>query len=105
MKVKTSASEFRAIVQELTGRDSGLADAAKFKEIDAVDGPKILPDQVMKVTDDHVLEVPRMDPNRFSPGSSDSLFEPFDDVITPQMLENFAGFLRSNLVYESSQLM
>ncbi|KAF8395708.1 hypothetical protein HHK36_019658 [Tetracentron sinense] len=94
MKVTTSASKFRALVQELTGKDSNLADAAaKFSEFDA---SQTVPDQEMKVTDDHVLEVPRVEPSLESPGTSnESSFEPFesfDDIFTTQMLENFVGW-------------
>ncbi|KAF8395707.1 hypothetical protein HHK36_019657 [Tetracentron sinense] len=94
MKVTTSASKFRALVQELTGKDSNLADAAaKFSEFDA---SQTVPDQEMKVTDDHVLEVPWVEPSLESPGTSnESSFEPFesfDDIFTTQMLENFVGW-------------
>lgn len=37
LKVKTAASEFRAFVQELTGRDSGIPDLTKYQEINGCD--------------------------------------------------------------------
>ncbi|KAF8364933.1 hypothetical protein HHK36_011760 [Tetracentron sinense] len=100
MKVKTSASEFRALVQELTGRDS------KFFEID---GFQTVPDRRMKLADgDHLQEIPRLDPCHKLPSrcSDDSVFESFDDHVfdPPHMLENFTGFLSSNLYYESPQM-
>ncbi|KAF8398238.1 hypothetical protein HHK36_017164 [Tetracentron sinense] len=105
MKVKTSASEFRALVQELTGRDSNLADAAKFMENNnGVDGAQLVPDQGVKIANDHVPDVPRVDPDRReSPRSFGSSIESYDDMFNSQMLENFAGFLPSSLLYDSPQ--
>ncbi|XP_010245501.1 PREDICTED: sigma factor binding protein 1, chloroplastic-like [Nelumbo nucifera] len=105
MKVKTSASQFRALVQELTGRDSDETDATRFSDFDSVDGVQVVPDQVAKVTYDDSPEIPRVDTYQESPASSDSnLFEPFNDVFTPQMLESFAGFFPSSLTTESLQV-
>ncbi|XP_010276684.1 PREDICTED: sigma factor binding protein 1, chloroplastic-like [Nelumbo nucifera] len=103
MKVKTSASEFRALVQELTGRDSDLTDTvARFSDTDSV---QRVPDQPIKITNEGVAEVPRVDAYQESPAaSSDSLLEPFDDVFTPQMLENFVGFLPPCLFTEFPQV-
>ncbi|KAF8403654.1 hypothetical protein HHK36_011758 [Tetracentron sinense] len=100
MKVKTSASEFRALVQKLTGRDS------KFFE---TDGFQTVPDRGMKLADgDHVQEVPMLNPCHKLPSkcSDDSFFEQFDDHVfaPPHMLENFTEFLSSNLSYESPQM-
>uniref|UniRef100_A0A5B7CC75 VQ domain-containing protein n=1 Tax=Davidia involucrata TaxID=16924 RepID=A0A5B7CC75_DAVIN len=94
MKVKTSASEFRALVQELTGQDANTPDPTKYSEIDGVgDHHQMVPD-AMKVTDDDVSTV---DPSSDKlPKKSDLLFEPYDDFFTPQMLENFSGLLPSN---------
>ncbi|KAA8517264.1 hypothetical protein F0562_017557 [Nyssa sinensis] len=106
MKVKTSASEFRALVQELTGRDADMPDPTKYSEIDGVgecDHHQMIPD-AMKVSDDHALEVSAVDPSCELPKKSDLLFEPYDDVFTPQMLENFSGLLPSSFSYESAHV-
>ncbi|KAK9290800.1 hypothetical protein L1049_008978 [Liquidambar formosana] len=103
MKVKTSASEFRALVQELTGQDSELPDPTKF--YDGVGGNPTAVDEMKMANDDHTLEVPQVDPNTsVAPVRSDLAYDPFDDVFTPQMLENFAGLLPANLFYEPPQV-
>ncbi|XP_042484962.1 sigma factor binding protein 1, chloroplastic-like [Macadamia integrifolia] len=104
IKVKTTASEFRAKVQELTGRDSGLGGGTeRFSVVDG--GLQTVPDDhqtTMKAGIDHyyVPQVPQVVSYQESPGNFDeNLYEvePFhnddDDVFNPQMLENFAGFL------------
>lgn len=100
MKVKTTASEFRALVQELTGRDAGMPDPTKYPEIDGSDEIKA---NITSDDDDHaVSEVPRREQAacEVQMKRSDVAFEPYDDVFMPQMLENFTGFFPSNL-YES----
>ncbi|XP_059646106.1 sigma factor binding protein 1, chloroplastic-like [Cornus florida] len=112
MKIKTSASEFRALVQELTGQDADMPDPTKYSEIDGVDHDRqTVPDHhdaTLKVSDDalddHVLTV---DPtgNEVLKRSDNIPFGPYDDFFTPQMLENFTGtLLPSSLLYESAQL-
>ena len=94
MKVKASASEFMALVQELTGRDASVPAPTEYSESDSVGShPTMVPDGVKEINDDdHSIEVPKR---------SDPTFDPFDDVFVPQMLENFSGFFPSSLIYES----
>ncbi|KAI7996504.1 hypothetical protein LOK49_LG10G02674 [Camellia lanceoleosa] len=103
MKVNTTASEFRALVQELTGQD------AKYSEIGCVGGNQMVSDEI-KINggdhhdDDHdhaLEEVPRlMEPTTSDVAkSSDLAFEQYDDVFMPQMIENFSGFLPSSLLF------
>uniref|UniRef100_A0A5B7BIM3 VQ domain-containing protein n=1 Tax=Davidia involucrata TaxID=16924 RepID=A0A5B7BIM3_DAVIN len=102
MKVETSASEFRALVQELTGQDADMPDPTKYSEINGVGGDhhQIVPEKVKD--DDHALAVPTVDPNFELPKKSDLSFEPYDDVFTPQMLESFSGLLPPSWLYESA---
>ncbi|EOY08946.1 hypothetical protein QUC31_010707 [Theobroma cacao] len=103
MKVKTSASKFRALVQELTGQDAELPDPTKFTDTDDDDvgSNQKVPDAVKNSTDDHALEVPRVgdqavhhheQPTR---AHHDVPFETFDEVFTPQMLREFDRVLAS----------
>jgi hypothetical protein len=107
MKVKTSASQFRALVQELTGQDAESPDPAKFQCPDGVDSdgrhqPVSEHDHhhpmMMKVgvTDELEEEVPLVDPSHGQPQ-----FEPLDDVFTPQMIESLSGLLPTSVFYES----
>lgn len=97
MMVKTNASDFRALVQELTGQGSDLENPTKRSEIDDVG--EILTD-VVKINDNgsrndtaepinNKLEIP---------------FEPFDEVFTPEMIDNLTGLLPSSLAYDSVEL-
>ena len=138
MKVKTSASEFRALVQELTGQDAELPpDPSKFKDSgsddggggDGGEGENHQVDSnncVVKVGHDedehhHTLVVPPpVDPKsnyncegQLASGggggggggaSSIESFEPFDEVFTPQMIENISSLLPSSMFYESPQV-
>ncbi|XP_059428007.1 sigma factor binding protein 1, chloroplastic-like [Corylus avellana] len=107
MKVKTSASQFRALVQELTGQDAELPDPAKFQCPDGVDAGGRHHQQVSDDHDHHhpmmmnhhSLEevVPLVDPSHGQPGQ----FEPLDDVFTPQMIESLSGLLPTSVFYES----
>ena len=107
MKVKTSASEFRALVQELTGKDS---DTARY--MDDVNGAD------HNSSDDQRFELQRgqMDyhsPSSFVPmmmnnyndqsqssPSSDSVFDDF----FPGIEGSFTGLLQSSFCHESSQI-
>lgn len=94
MKVKTSASKFRSLVQELTGRDS---DMARDRIQNLIDN-----DQVSS-TFDHSLSswVPMMDPSfQESPTSSDSLIESFDDVFATYMNQGYNSMFSSNFSCE-----
>ncbi|KAK3043212.1 hypothetical protein RJ639_001645 [Escallonia herrerae] len=86
MRVKTSASEFRALVQELTGQDADLPDPSKYPEI--LDSHQVDP-RAMKLTDE--LKVAGVEPANELPNRPDLPFEHYDDVFMPPMLENFQG--------------
>ncbi|KAK3218121.1 hypothetical protein Dsin_012091 [Dipteronia sinensis] len=118
MKVKTCASKFRALVQELTGRDAGLPDPTN-NYIHTVDDATTAANQTVQVgrrlqdaaktsvvVDD---QVPIVDPSptsdhvmmiygqQYQPQSSDFYFEPFDHV-----LDSYSGILASTFLSESS---
>eukprot|EP00262_Sarcandra_glabra_P006837 TRINITY_DN1938_c0_g2_i4.p1 TRINITY_DN1938_c0_g2~~TRINITY_DN1938_c0_g2_i4.p1 ORF type:complete len:148 (+),score=16.59 TRINITY_DN1938_c0_g2_i4:274-717(+) len=103
-KVKTSPSEFRSLVQELTGQDSDVTDDPKFSDINGGDALWSVPHRGAGVSDEPIIvrPVPSIDSvHREMPASVDS---PFDDVFTSQMLENFTGFFPSGpstLLYEA----
>ncbi|XWS59007.1 hypothetical protein CRYUN_Cryun08bG0083300 [Craigia yunnanensis] len=113
MKVKTSASKFRALVQELTGQYAQLPDPTKFTNTDddvgGGDRNQTVSDAAKNSTDDHAQEVPRVGEQpagyhhheqQYSTWAHDQgvPFEIFDEVFTPQMLENFTGFLAPGLL-------
>ncbi|KAJ8770515.1 hypothetical protein K2173_018006 [Erythroxylum novogranatense] len=117
MKFKTSASEFRALVQELTGQDAELPDPSKMVGCDDVGGGhhqtvpdaskstrKTVVDDGQHYHDEHAQQVPRvveLDPNREQPQTLDFCFDRFDDVfIPPHMLENISGVIPSSLLLE-----
>ncbi|KAL2461102.1 vq domain-containing protein [Abeliophyllum distichum] len=111
MKVKTSASRFRSLVQELTGRHSDVSrymenngDTTDFHEIVCDDDDRVVTKST--VDDEHASLISSMDNCRESSlttTSSDSFLEPIDDVFSSQMNEHFGGFFSSNLLYDSSQ--
>ncbi|OVA05657.1 VQ [Macleaya cordata] len=116
MKVKTSVSEFRSLVQELTGRDSDLSDRTRFSDTtDEIDGFQAVPDddhqnmnKVLSNNDNHGIlqEVLGVDPYWNSSSSDLPIFGPFDDIFVPQMVDNFNGFLpNSSLFYEAPHLV
>lgn len=94
MKVKTSVSGFRALVQELTGRDAALPDPDKVLEVDGEDRPISDTTKICgnASRDDKVVD-PTNDGSEIASG-------PFDEIFTPQMIENFAG-LPSSLFFET----
>ncbi|XP_027353060.1 sigma factor binding protein 2, chloroplastic [Abrus precatorius] len=108
MKIKTSASEFRALVQELTGQDAeSPPDPSRFPAAGALqvdsDDSSFKNDE-----NDHLKCVvpPPVDPTicEGQPSSIES-FEPFDDdVFTPQMIENISGLFPASVFYESPHL-
>ncbi|KAE8664097.1 Sigma factor binding protein 2 [Hibiscus syriacus] len=109
MKVTTSASEFMALVQKLTGQDAELPeDPTKFTDAEeAVDdvggdidnGNQRVPDTAAKndtVAEYRVKEIPSPDQQQCSTIADDVErsvpFDAFyDDVFTQQMIENFTG--------------
>ncbi|KAL6337269.1 hypothetical protein AAG906_036583 [Vitis piasezkii] len=101
--VKVKESEFRALVQELTGQDADISDPTVFEEIHDVGGNQKVPD-VANNENELELDVPPVDRGDEPPQMSDIPMEQLDDVFTPQLLENFTGLLQSTLWYESPQV-
>lgn len=114
MKVKTSASQFRALVQQLTGRDADTTLVHTYCATDRVGGrgrdhqELMVPHAVDQVKEEeHALvkdEVPTTLVQSSSElgNGSDLSFD--DDVFMPQMLDNFPDFLPSNFWYESTHI-
>ncbi|OMP03912.1 VQ motif-containing protein [Corchorus capsularis] len=102
MKLKISASKFRAIVQELTGQDAELpTDPTKFTDTDDDNdgdcggggGYQKVPDAPL------VQEVPRVEQADEQRPSISSTVESFEEAfITPQMLENLTGYFPPSLL-------
>lgn len=115
MKVKTSASRFRTLVQELTGRDS---DISRFMDTNAREAEdfEILPENYgvsnSRNNNNHnkhhlsaFPSFPMEDPHRDSPTSSDSLQEQppsFSDLMMNE--QYYQEFLKSDVFCDSSQL-
>lgn len=106
MKVKTSASRFRSLVQQLTGKNSDISqymednnnyEVRDFCEIDCDD--QSLP----KETSDEYPIYSSISPDD-TPTSSDSFPGPIDNVFTSQMKEKFAEIFSSNSFYDPSEL-
>ena len=95
MKVKTCASQFRALVQELTGKDSDAA--VRFMDsYDSCENSPTNSDATRVVDDDRVLGLPSANSNH------ESVFKPFEDV--ELMSEgSFLGMFTSNLFHDPSQ--
>ena len=103
MKVKTSASEFRALVQELTGKDS---DAERFLDINGARNSPEIHHQTAEY-DHHASMFPSMNSCRDespSTTSSESFLESLDGELFPSMEGSFMGMLQSSLFHESFQL-
>ncbi|KAL3533547.1 hypothetical protein ACH5RR_007068 [Cinchona calisaya] len=106
MKVKTSASEFRALVQELTGQDADMPDPTKYTDSESVGGCRGSQEEVSTelkaMVDDHVQRPRSEMPKR----GDDFLCEIYDDEdvvgFAPQMMESFSGLVPSNLWYGST---
>ncbi|KAK7336460.1 hypothetical protein VNO77_17002 [Canavalia gladiata] len=107
MKIKTSASHFRALVQELTGQDAeSPPDPSRFHA--AADESLQLLDSddssSKNENDDHLKCVvpPPLDPGK---PSSIQTFEPLDDdVFTPQMIDSISALLPASVFYQSPHL-
>ncbi|CAK9188507.1 unnamed protein product [Ilex paraguariensis] len=98
-EVKTSASEFRALVQELTGQDADKPDHARFPEIGGGGGGSDDHHHHQEVPegpgDEAVHEVPTMNPCGELAKKFDLSCEPYDDdddAFMPQIIENFLEY-------------
>ncbi|XWS65470.1 hypothetical protein CRYUN_Cryun05aG0115500 [Craigia yunnanensis] len=95
MKVKTCASQFRALVQELTGKDSNAA--VQFMDSYAsCENSPTNSDATRVVHDDRVLGLPSVNSNH------ESVFEPFDVGLMSE--GSFLGMFTSYLFNDPSQL-
>ncbi|KAH1038099.1 hypothetical protein J1N35_039842 [Gossypium stocksii] len=88
MKVKTCASQFRALVQKLTGKDSNAAVRFMDNDDNVSDHSPAYSDSTR---DDRVLELP------FANSNHQSMFESYDEG-------SFWGMFTSNLFHDPSQL-
>ncbi|PON38837.1 VQ motif containing protein [Trema orientale] len=130
MKVKTSASKFRALVQELTGQDAEFPDPTKFPATEddgAVTGdPTVKMGSSSSLDLDHDGVVVEIDMSSSSSleqqhqvessstaniittttnNNNNTSLEAFDDdVFMPQMMDSLSGILPSSVWYESPQL-
>lgn len=109
MRVKVSASEFRALVQELTGQDAELPDPSKFNGHDSdatnSDDQTVVPD-VDKMEEELDGDYHRISRELGAVGTvigveqttetAEGEREPLDDVFSTQMLENLPGLLPSS---------
>ncbi|KAE8671895.1 Sigma factor binding protein 1 [Hibiscus syriacus] len=100
MKVQTCASQFRALVQELTGKDSDVADwfmdSSNYNDTTPENSPTNS-DTTRTIADDGVIgQLPSLDSN-----SDQSVFGPFDDGIMSE--GSFLGMFTSNLFRDQSQ--
>ncbi|KAJ8646416.1 hypothetical protein MRB53_008164 [Persea americana] len=106
MKVKTSVSQFRALVQGLTGRDSDLADIKKNLAIDGMDELQRVADHEAEATDyvpSPARPVTAVDHERESSASTGSEFELYDDLFTTEMLEHITELSPSRLLLEPQE--
>lgn len=118
MKVKVTASEFRALVQELTGQDAELPkDLSRFQNPDSdggdgghqTDSDNSVTKSTGHESDHTVVMPPHVDPNSNNSegqvGSAMEGFELFDhDVFAPEIMENISAFLPPGIFYESAQV-
>ncbi|OMO94065.1 VQ motif-containing protein [Corchorus capsularis] len=96
MKFKTCASEFRALVQELTGKDSDVA--LRFMDSDGSSTENSPANsEVTRVVDDRDIGLPMTN----SSNHHQSPFEPFDDGLMSE--GSFLGMFTSNLFQDASQ--
>ncbi|KAI5317847.1 PREDICTED: sigma factor binding [Prunus dulcis] len=113
MKVRTSASEFRALVQELTGQDSELPDPARFLEHSSAEdnnstaqvGGHHHHDALDLVVADAASPPAQEQPAESSSSNVNTQYpddELYDDLFVPEMMDSFGGFLPSSVLYGSS---
>ncbi|PIM98866.1 hypothetical protein CDL12_28650 [Handroanthus impetiginosus] len=93
MKVKTSASNFRSLVQQLTGKNSDVSqymedtNNGEFHDFDYDDDVKEKSDEYQNFSSISAEDTPT---------SSDSFLGPLDDVFTSQIEEQFTGIFSSS---------
>ncbi|XP_062111965.1 sigma factor binding protein 1, chloroplastic-like [Humulus lupulus] len=113
MKVKTSISEFRALVQELTGQDAEFPDPTKFPATDDEDyGYTGSEDPTAKMGSedhdegrDHDREEVVVESSTTTTTPNTASYEMFDDdVFMPQMMDSLSGIFPSTVWYDSPQL-
>lgn len=103
MKVKTSASRFMSLVQELTGKNSDIVQYTElnddkaidhqFLEIDLSDGALVTQ---AETSDQYNLSSISNSNDTTTCNSSNSFFERVHDGLTSQMEDQFAGIFGSN---------
>ncbi|XP_050233787.1 sigma factor binding protein 1, chloroplastic-like [Mercurialis annua] len=107
MKVETSASKFRALVQELTGKDS---DAARFMDTNSGSAEKLSAERNIRVSDEEQgpVVLPFMNScndSSSSHGSDSNIFESFDeDRFLSPVDGSFMSMFQSNFPIESFEL-
>lgn len=93
MRVEASASEFKGVVQELTGQDSDISDLSKFAdgrpETEAAPPEDSPPAAAVTAAELH-LQQQRQD-----------TADMFDEIFTPQVLEDLAGIMPPGPFYEA----
>lgn len=110
MKVKTSASRFRSLVQELTGRDSDIerimennGSITEFEDIHHVHNNDVneLPAKSTSTSPSSSLLLAKSsDSSPISSESNNYFMEPnFDDLFSSQMEEQFLSLLASSNYY------
>ncbi|XP_021804438.1 sigma factor binding protein 2, chloroplastic [Prunus avium] len=123
MKVRTSASEFRALVQELTGQDSELPDPARFLEHSSAEDSNSTAqiggehhhhhhhhllhhhDALDLVVPDAASPPAQEQPAESSSSNVNTQYhddELYDELFVPEMMDSFGGFLPSSVLYGSS---
>ncbi|XP_019186447.1 PREDICTED: sigma factor binding protein 1, chloroplastic [Ipomoea nil] len=104
MKVETSPSEFRALVQELTGQDADVP-GPPFKfpgspGVGAGGGMQlVVPDGNKVSAEEHSGEAGVQHGSSDVPESSDLSSETAPDYL-PQLIEDFPGIMPSNMWYD-----
>ncbi|KAL7083765.1 hypothetical protein ACP275_14G182600 [Erythranthe tilingii] len=105
MKVKTSASRFRSLVQQLTGKNS---DISQYMEGDNNINGEVFRDFCeidRSLANDHDRMFSSISPSDDTTTSSESLLgPPFEDVFTSQMKEQFEGIFSSDSFYDPLQI-
>ncbi|CAA6661951.1 unnamed protein product [Spirodela intermedia] len=81
MRVEASASEFKGVVQELTGQDSDISDLSKFGD-GRPETERAPPKDPPAAAAELQLQQQRQDTG-----------DMFDEIFTPQVLEDLAGIM------------